>query len=362
MSGYSDRIARAASAMHELDLDALCVSSGSDLPYLTGYRAHDSERMTMLVVDADANATLVVPLLEAPKIVPVPDAFAIVAWAETEDPIGIVNSLVPGGSRTAVGSQTWSRFVLGLQAADEHRDWVDAESLMSGLRIIKSVDEITALRAAASTVDSVVDTFDDVRFEGRTEQEVARDISNRTLAAGHESVEFCVVASGPHGASPHHTPDTRLIQEGDAIVIDFGGRENGYCSDTTRMVVVGHAPAGFDRAYGVLEEAHRAACNFARPGVTTSSVDAHARAIIGGAGYGDRFIHRLGHGIGMDVHEQPYLVDGDDTVIEPGMAFSVEPGIYTPGEWGMRIEDVVVATDTGVERLNTSHREIRVVS
>ena len=343
-------------------MDALLVSIGSDLPYLTGYRAHDSERMTMLVVDADAKATLVVPLLEAPEIVPVPDAFAIVAWAETEDPISIVNSLVPGASRTAIGSQTWSRFVLGLQAADEHREWVDAESLMSGLRIIKSVDEITALRAAASTVDSVVDTFDDVGFEGRTEQEVARDISDRTLVAGHESVEFCVVASGPHGASPHHTPGTRLIQGGDAIVIDFGGRENGYCSDTTRMVVVGHAPAGFDRAYGVLEEAHHAACDFARPGVTTSSVDAHARAIIDSAGYGDRFIHRLGHGIGMDVHEQPYLVDGDDTVIEPGMAFSIEPGIYTPGEWGMRIEDIVVATDDGVERLNTSHREIRVVS
>ena len=362
MSEYSDRIARAAVAMRALDLDALCVSSGSDLPYLTGFRAHDSERMTMLVVDADANATLVVPLLEAPEIVPVPDAFTIVAWAETEDPIAIVSSLVPRASRTGVGSQTWSRFLLGLQAADEHRDWVDAESLMSGLRIIKTVDEIAALRAAAATVDSVVDTFGEVGFEGRTEREVARDISDRTLAAGHESVEFCVVASGPHGASPHHTPGTRLIEGGDAIVIDFGGRENGYCSDTTRMVVVGQAPAGFENAYGVLQGAHRAAGDFARPGVTTSSVDAHARAIIDDAGYGDRFIHRLGHGIGMDVHEQPYLVDGDDTIIVPGMAFSIEPGIYTPGEWGMRIEDIVVATATGIDWLNTSHREIRVVS
>jgi Xaa-Pro aminopeptidase len=348
--------------MLDSGLDALCVSSGSDLPYLTGYRAHDSERMTMLVVDADAKATLLVPLLEAPRIAPVADAFTVHPWAETDDPIAIAGALLSGADRAAIGSQTWSGFTLGLQAVDESRAWVDAEDLMSGLRIIKSAEEIQALRVAASTVDSVVDTFDEVEFKGRTEQEVAREISERTLAAGHDSVEFCVVASGPHGASPHHTPDGRLIQEGDAIVIDFGGRERGYCSDTTRMVVVGHAPAGFDKAYAVLEEAHRTARDFAKPGVTTSAVDAHARAVIDRAGYGDRFIHRLGHGIGMDVHERPYLVHGDETMIESGMAFSIEPGIYTPGEWGMRIEDIVVATDVGIENLNTSHRRIRVVS
>lgn len=348
--------------MRASGVDALCVSLGSDLPYLTGYRAHDSERMTMLVVDADANATLIVPLLEAAKITPIDDAFTVLPWTETEDPVAVANALISGASVAAVGSQTWSRFTLGLQSADEGRRWIDAEDLMSGLRIIKSADEVAALRTAASTVDSIVDSFEDITFKGRTEKEVARGIADRTLAAGHESVEFCVVASGPNGASPHHTPDERLILEGDAIVIDFGGRENGYCSDTTRMVVVSHAPEGFDAAYAVLQEAQGAACDLARPGVTTSSVDAHARAVIDGAGYGDRFIHRLGHGIGMDVHERPYLVEGDDTVIEPGMAFSIEPGIYTPGEWGMRIEDIVVATETGIERMNTSHRQIRVVS
>ncbi len=348
--------------MRAAGVDALCVSSGSDLPYLTGYRAHDSERMTMLVVDADANATLIVPLLEAAKITPIDDAFTVLPWTETEDPLAVVDSLISGASVAAVGSQTWSRFTLGLQSVDESRKWIDAEDLMSRLRIIKSAGEIAALRSAASTVDSVVDTFEDVAFEGRTEEEVARDISNRTLAAGHESVEFCVVASGPNGASPHHTPDERMIREGDAIVVDFGGREKGYCSDTSRTVVVGHAPSGFEPAYRVLEEAQSAACDFAAPGLSTSSVDAHARAVIDAAGYGDRFIHRLGHGIGLDVHERPYLVEGDDTLIEPGMAFSIEPGIYTPGEWGMRIEDIVVATDTGIERMNTSHRQIRVVS
>jgi len=251
---------------------------------------------------------------------------------------------------------------LVLQVIDASRRWVDAEDLMSRLRIVKSAEEIAALRAAAATVDSVVDVFDDLQFGGRTEQDVARDISERTLEAGHDSIEFCIVASGPNGASPHHTPGSRVIRKGDAVVVDFGGRERGYCSDTTRMVVVDHAPPGFEDAYAVLEAAQRSACSHARPGMAASSVDAHARAIIEAGGYGDRFIHRLGHGIGLDTHERPYLVHGDDTEIQPGMVFSVEPGIYTPGAWGMRIEDIVVATDTGVERLNTSGRRMRVVS
>jgi Xaa-Pro aminopeptidase len=318
--------------------------------------------MTMLVVDADANATLVVPVLEAARVVPADDAFTVEPWAETDDPISLVNSLVPPSARTAVGSQTWTRFTLGLQGMDVSREWVDAEDLMSGLRIIKSPEEIDALRAAAKTVDSIVERFDDVQFGGRTEAEVARDISQRTLEAGHDSIEFCIVASGPNGASPHHVPGDRVIRDGDAVVVDFGGRQDGYCSDTTRMVVVDRAPSGFEEAYAVLADAQRSACSYARPGRSTGGVDAHARAIIDAGGYGDRFIHRLGHGIGLDTHERPYLVAGDETEIEPGMVFSIEPGIYTPGDWGMRIEDIVVATETGIERLNTSDRRIRVVS
>lgn len=205
---------------------------------------------------------------------------------------------------------------------------------MSSLRIIKSPDEIDRLRAAGAAVDGVADDINAIRFSGRTEADVAREITHRTLAAGHESVEFCIVASGPNGASPHHTASERVITNGDAVVVDFGGYQDGYCSDTTRTFVVGTPPPGFVEAYAVLHEAQTSATAFVAPGRKASEIDAHARAIIEAAGYGDRFFHRLGHGIGLDVHERPYLVDGDNTIIEPGMTFSIEPGIYTPGSGG----------------------------
>jgi Xaa-Pro aminopeptidase len=320
----------------------------------------------MLVLDGDGTATIVIPKLEAPRVQPRGRAFAVHPWEETDDPVGIVGQLVGRATRVAIGSQTWSRFALALQAQDRRRSWVDAEDVMAGLRIVKSAEEISALRNAAASVDRVADEINEMRFSGRTELDVAREITDRTIAAGHQSVEFCIVASGPNGASPHHTASDRVIELGDAIVVDFGGYQEGYCSDTTRMFVAGEPTADFKEAYAVLREAHASAVTFAgtwkEVGHTASQIDAHARQIIGAAGYGDRFIHRLGHGIGLDGHERPYLVDGDDTRIEPGMAFSIEPGIYTPGEWGMRIEDIVVVNDTGVESLNNSHRNLRVVS
>lgn len=348
--------------MGEAGVDAMCLSIGSDLPYLTGFRAHPFERLTMLVVTAAGESVVVVPTLEAPLITPVDDAFSIRPWNETERPIDIVSGLLGGARTVAVGSETWSRFTLALQDVDTTRRWIDAEDLMAGLRIVKSHDEIDALRSAGASVDRVAESLDDMTFGGRSELDISREIARRTTEAGHQSIEFCIVASGPNGASPHHAPSERVVEHGDAIVVDFGGYQNGYCSDTTRNFVVGVPPAGYEKAYEVLHEAQQTATAAVAPGVTTESLDAIARAVIDDAGYGDRFIHRLGHGIGLDVHERPYLVEGDTTVLEPGMAFSIEPGIYTPGEWGMRIEDIVTVTDTGVESLNTSNRNFRVVA
>jgi Xaa-Pro aminopeptidase len=361
VSAYAERIARAQQTMIDAGFDALCVSVGSDLPYLTGYRAMPLERVTMLVVPPQGRPQLVVPGLEAPRVEATDDAFAVVGWAETDDPIAIIDGLLGDAVKIAFGDETWSRFLLELQDADSTRSFASASNLMAALRMVKSPDEIASLRAAARTVDGVVDEMARARFSGRTERDVSREITERTISAGHDTMDFWIVASGPNGASPHHEPGERVIEHGDAVVVDFGGHQDGYCSDTTRMFVVGEAPYGFDDAFEVLYEAQADAVAAVRPGVTAASLDAVARDTITAAGYGDLFIHRLGHGIGMDTHEHPYLIEGNDQVIEAGMAFSIEPGIYNPEEWGMRIEDIVAVTDDGVERLNTSDRAYRVV-
>jgi Xaa-Pro aminopeptidase len=361
MTEFASRTERARLAMTEAGIDSLCLSVGSDLPYLTGYRAMPLERLTMLVVPRVGEAVLVVPELEAPRVDPSPGTFVMQPWSETEDPVAIVNELLDGADRVAIGDETWTRFSLALQNIGWQRAWVPAGDLMAGLRILKSETEIDRLREAAATVDTVVDEMVAVSWLGRTERDIARELAERTIAGGHESVDFTIVASGPNGASPHHDAGDRVVERGDAVVVDFGGHQAGYASDTTRMFVVGEPPKGFVDAYDVLRSAQETAVAAVRPGVTAESIDAVARAIIAGAGYGDRFIHRVGHGIGMDAHEQPYLVEGNEQVLEPGMAFSVEPGIYTPGEWGMRLEDIVVVTDDGVEPLNRSSHEVRFV-
>ncbi len=361
MNEHAGRIARSQAAMKREGIDALCVSVGSDLPYLTGYRAMPLERVTMFVVPAEGRPALVVPGLEAPRVEAPDDAFSVVGWAESDDPIRIIDDLLEGAREVAFGDETWSRFLLELQAVNADRVFKPASEFMAGLRMRKSSDEIDALRSAARTVDGVVDEMATVQFSGRTERDVSREIIDRTITAGHDTMDFWIVASGPNGASPHHEPGERIIEPGDAVVVDFGGHQDGYCSDTTRMFIVGEAPYGFDAAYEVLYTAQAAAIDAVRPGVTAESLDAVARDIIAEAGYGDLFIHRLGHGIGMDTHEHPYLVEGNEQVIEAGMAFSIEPGIYTPQEWGMRIEDIVAVTDDGVERLNRSDRAYRVV-
>jgi Xaa-Pro aminopeptidase len=361
MTEYKQRIDAARRVMDARGIDALCLSVGSDLPYLTGYRAMSLERVTMLIVPRAGRAHLVVPGLEAPRVSVPDDAFDVVGWAESDDPIATIDGYLGDAATVAIGDETWATFVLELQSSNRARSYIGASNLMAQLRMHKSQDEIVALAQAGRTVDAVVDEMADVRFSGRTERSISRELIERTTTLGHDTMEFWIVASGPNGASPHHEPGDRMIEHGDAVVVDFGGTQGGYCSDTTRMFVVGEAPYGFDAAFEVLSEAQAAAVEAVRPGVTAESIDAVARDIITDAGYGDLFIHRLGHGIGMDTHEHPYIIEGNDQILEPGMAFSIEPGIYTPDEWGMRIEDIVAVTDEGVERLNQSDRAYRVV-
>jgi Xaa-Pro aminopeptidase len=357
---YSARIDRARALMADRGVDALMLSVGADLPYFTGYEAMPLERLTMLVVTPDETPVMVIPQLEAPRV-ETRGVFDVRAWGETEDPVAITADIARGARRIALGDTTWSTFLLALQAAMPHTGFEDASDLTSELRMRKEPAEIGFLRAAAEATDRVVVRLESLRFEGRTESDVAADVRRMTIEEGHDVATFNIVASGPNAASPHHEPERRVIERGDTIVIDFGGRWRGYCSDTTRTFSVGTPSAEVATAYEVLQAAQQAARDAVRPGVAPEAIDAAARDVIEAAGYGDLFMHRTGHGIGLEAHEHPYIVEGNTQPLEEGMTFSIEPGIYTAGEWGMRLEDIVACGPEGVDELNRSSRHLRVV-
>jgi Xaa-Pro aminopeptidase len=358
---FADRISRARSRMDELGVDVLLLSVGADLPYFTGYTAMPLERLTMLVLPRAGDATLVVPALEAPRVEERPEAFASRPWGETEDPVAIVAALAQQPGTAAIGDRTWATFLLGLQGALPKTSFMPASRVTGPLRAQKDAAEIDALRAAARVVDRVALAMRERPFAGRTEADVSRELVERMLEAGHQRANFAIVAAGPNAASPHHQPGARVIAPGDAVVCDFGGTMQGYCSDITRMFVVGPAPPELLDLYPVLAEAQEKAVQAARAGTPCQEVDATARGIIAGAGYGEYFIHRTGHGIGLEEHEDPYLVSGNGERLQPGHAFSVEPGIYLPGRCGARIEDIVVVTSDGPERLNQAPRDLAVI-
>ena len=342
--------------MVERGVDVLLLSVGADLPYLTGYEAMPLERLTMLVVPAGDAATMVVPRLEVPRVVEHPEVFSVQGWDETESPIALVAGLAKGASVAAIGDTTWARFLVDLIEAMPATEFRKASEVTGPLRQRKDAAEIEALAAAGAAADRVAVQLQSgqIPLVGRTEAEVSKDLSRRLVAEGHDRVNFAIVAAGSNAASPHHHAGARVIETGDVVLCDFGGTMAGYCSDITRCVVAGGAqpPANVSEAYAVLHEAQRAAVAAAAVGVPCEEVDATARRIISEAGFGDFFIHRTGHGIGMQEHEDPYIVAGNTQPLAPGHAFSVEPGIYVPGEFGLRLEDIVVATDDGPRPLN----------
>jgi Xaa-Pro aminopeptidase len=355
-----DRLARAEQAMRDAGVDALLVGPGADLRYLTGYHALPLERLTLLIARADGRHTLVVPRLERPRAeeVGMPETVAVVDFEETDDPFALAAKHLDGLETPvlAAGDRLWSTFLLGLQTVAPRARWTRASTVTRELRMRKAPDEIDALRRAGRAIDRVHGQVPGLLRPGRTEAEVGRDIAELIIEEGHQEVNFVIVASGPNGASPHHETADRVLTAGDGVVVDIGGTLDGYCSDCTRDYVVGDPPEGYAAAHAALERAQDAACAAVRPGVSAESIDAVARDVLREAGYGEWFIHRTGHGIGLEEHEDPYIVDGDRTVLAPGMAFSIEPGVYLPGRFGMRIEDIVVVTDDGVERLNHLER------
>jgi Xaa-Pro aminopeptidase len=359
----STRLARVRAAMAGVGAEALLLSLGADLPWLTGYEAMPLERLTMLVVPADAPATLVVPELEAPRVEEDPDAFTLRPWAEGSDPVAVVAGLVGSRQRLSIGDRTWATFLVGLQEALPERQWDVASRVIGPLRAVKDPAEIEALAAASAANDRVADQLlnGDIPLIGRTEVEVSADLGRRILAEGHQRVNFAIVGSGPNSASPHHEAGSRRIGPGEAVVCDFGGSMAGYCSDMTRTVFTGEPDAEQRRLYEVLQHAQHRAVQRAEVGVSCEDVDRAARQIIDDAGYGAAFIHRTGHGIGIEEHEDPYIAAGNRTPLVEGHAFSVEPGIYLAGRFGARIEDIVVATDAGPRALNLARHDLTAV-
>lgn len=364
-SVHRDRLRRAAAAASDRGLDALLVTPSPDYLYLLGYRAPAMERLTCLVIPAEGDPILVLPKLEEPmarhELGEMADDIDLATWDETDDPFRIVQGLVGGALRVGIQDQMWARFALRLRAALDPAELVEAGPSMSALRAVKSDDEIARLRAAAEAADDAMRAIAAEPLSGRTEAAVGGRIREHLVAAGHDEAGFAIVASGPNSASPHHTAGDRVIQVGDAIVLDIGGVRDGYCSDTSRTAFVGTPDPEFVALYEVLHEAQRAACEAVRPGVPAAEIDAIARGIIGEAGYGEAFIHRTGHGIGLETHEEPYVVSSNPLPLVAGNAFSVEPGIYIRDTWGARIEDIVICTESGSERLNTSTTELLIV-
>jgi len=363
-STYAQRLERAAEAARAADLSALAVTPSADLLYLSGYDAPPLERLTCLVIRPGKEPVLVVPTLERPLAESngLSKLTEIVSWEETDDPYALVGRVIGRAKRVGCSDRMWASHLLRFEEAIPEAWFGPASDVLGPLRAVKDPEEIELLRRAARYADETFRRLLSAPLESATEREVADRLSRLLLEMGHDRVAFTIVGSGPNAASPHHDPGERTIQARDAIVLDFGGRSAGYFSDMTRTVAVREAAPELKDVHEVVREAQERAFRTVRPGVPAQEVDRAARQVIDEAGYGELFIHRTGHGIGLEEHEPPYIVEGNEEPLRPGMCFSIEPGIYVPGRFGVRIEDIVTVTEDGAARLNHARRDLEIVA
>lgn len=363
----SQRWQHSKTRLAQAGFDAVVICGGFDMFYLTGYSASSYERITAFVTAVETNSStkpsLVIPELEVALLDrSARELLTLEPWQDHDDPLDIIAAQLKNCSNVVVSDELWSQFLLGLQQRLPNTKFSCLSDAIGGLRSIKSADEMAALIEIGNAASSVATRLQEGEFQliGRTEAEVAQDISTALLETGHSTVEFCIVASGPNSASPHHEPGSRIIEVDEMLLLDFGGRsEKGYCSDITRCLWTGSTvPTDVADIYQVLKEAQQCAVEVCRAGATLGSVDAAARNIIETAGFGDAFIHRTGHGIGTQVHEQPWVKAGNDELIQVGHSFSVEPGIYLDGKWGIRLEDIVVIEADGPVRCSNALHDL----
>ena len=358
---HSDRIERAQDAMRAAGVYLLCVGPSADLFYLTGINAHLSERLNLLLLPQSGKPQFIVPRLEAPNVADKAALVDIQAWEETESPSELAASLSGGAKSFAVGDQLHAIFLLRLQEAIPNATWTPGGPLLRDLRMRKDEAELDAMREVARRTDQAWAAFlESGPIQGLTEQQ-AMDRLNSLMTERGMAPMFGICASGPNSASPHYHTGDRVIERGDAVIFDWGGELNGYLSDMTRTVVIGEPSDEYRTVYDIVLRANQAAFETVRPGVPCEDVDRAARDLIASAGYGQYFIHRVGHGLGLDVHEEPYMVSGNTLPLAPGMVFSDEPGIYMEGKFGVRIEDTVVCTESGAERVNGAPKDLVVM-
>ena len=356
----ADRIQRLQQELKQTGVDIALFGPSADLVYLTGYDAHLSERLNLLVVPAEGKPALVVPTLEAPLVGDAERLMSIHAWADHEDPAALAAEVIGdvSGKNIAVGNQFWSAFLLRLQSKLGTASWVEAAPIMRPLRMIKDQVEIDALAEVSRLTDESWEEFiEGPAISGLTETQAMKRLADLTEKRGVENV-WGICASGPNAASPHHHTGDRVIAEGDSVIFDWGGKLNGYNSDVTRTVHIGPPTEEFKKVYQIVLEANQATLDAVKPGVPLQELDRAARKVITDGGYGEAFLHRVGHGLGLEVHEEPYLVEGNTLPLEAGMTFSDEPGIYLKGNLGVRIEDTVVCTEDGGVRLNHATRDL----
>ena len=362
---FARRMEGAAEQADAAGLTGILVAPGPDLLYFTGYQPIAiTERITMLALHASREPSMIVPILERPDAEAAPGAAALslVHWKDGSDPYAAAAKLLDPHGRYAISDSAWAMHVLALQQALPESTYVSMTSALPMLRAIKGADELERLAAAGAAADACFEQIAAAPFGGRRESEVADDLAGFLRDHGHSQVDFTVVGSGPNGANPHHEMSERTIEEGDMVVLDFGGIKDGYGSDTTRTVHVGEPTDEEREVYEVVRRAQQTAFEAVRPGVQCQDIDRAARKVIADAGYGDYFIHRTGHGIGLTTHEPPYMVEGETHELEPGMCFSIEPGVYLPGRFGVRIEDIVTVAAEGGQRFNNTPHELRIVA
>ncbi len=361
---YAARMQRVVADGAAAGLDGVLVTPGPDLVWLTGYRPTAiTERLTVLVLTPEREPTLLVPTLERPDAESAEGATAtrLTDWPDGADPYAAAAPLLRPDGRYGVSDSAWALHLLGLQQTLPDSRYSSLTQSLPMMRAVKDDNELARLSAAGAAADATYGEILGVRFGGRKETDVARDLADLLTGFGHEQVDFTVVGSGPNGANPHHEAGDRVIEEGDAVVLDFGGLMFGYGSDTSRTVCVGEPSALVREVHAIVRQAQQAGVEAVRPGVACQEVDRAARRLITEAGYGEQFIHRTGHGIGVTTHEPPYMIEGEELEMVPGMCFSVEPGIYLAGRFGVRIEDIVTVTTDGGRRLNNTERDLRIV-